>query len=76
MDAVGTGVGVLSAGDNYEELRFTEGNLFLFLVMFTDEARQFFEVPRSLIYLCTAQFAFDEGVAAIFRNRPLLRNRS
>ena len=67
MDAVGTGVGVFAASDDHEEVRFAKGNLFLFFVVFTNEAHQFFEVPRTIIYLCAAQFAFDEGVAAVFQ---------
>ena len=44
MDAVGTGIGVLATGDDYQEVGFTEGNLLFFLVVLTNEAHQFFEV--------------------------------
>ena len=67
MDAVGTGIGVLATGDDYKEIRLTEGNLFLFFVVFTNEAHQFFEVPGTVFYLCAAQFAFYEGVTAVFQ---------
>ena len=64
MGAVGTGIGVLAAGDDYKEIRLTEGNLFF---VFTNEAHQFFEVSGTVFYLCAAQFAFYEGVTAVFQ---------
>ena len=66
MDAVWTGIGVFAAGDDYKEIGLTEGNLFLFFVVFTNEAHQFFEMSGTVFYLCTTQFAFYEGVTAVF----------
>ena len=43
MDSVGAGIGVFAAGDDHQEVWFTEGNLFFLLVVFTDEVCQFFE---------------------------------
>lgn len=67
MDAVGTGIGVLAAGDDYKDIRLTEGNLFFFFVVFTNEAHQSFEMSGTVFYLCAAQFAFYEGVMAVFQ---------
>ena len=67
MDTVGTGVGVFTTGDDHQEIRFTEGNLLLLLVVFADEIHQLFEVLCTVFYLRATQFAFNEGVAAIFQ---------
>ncbi len=65
VNSVGTGIGIFTAGDDHQQVGFSERNLLLFLIVFADQFDEYLQVGCSFLDFAAAQFALNQGVSAI-----------